>query len=84
MVILDTRFDPVRDLCEVSQTGYIDLVSAFITGSVPSQIADSDDDYNGIEDPQSILGRPSDVFEAMEMQSYINSVGSQPKDESSN
>lgn len=84
MVILDTHFDPVRDLCEVSQTGYIDLVSAFITGSVPSQIADSDDDYNGIEDPQSILGRPSDVFEAMEMQSYINSVGSQPKDESSN
>lgn len=84
MIILDTRFDPVRDLCEVSQTGYIDLVSAFITGSVPSQIADSEECYNGIEDPQSIFGRPSDVFEAMEMQSYINSVGSKPKDEPNN
>lgn len=84
MVVLDCRFDSVRDLCEVSQTGYIDLVSAFVSGSVPSQIADTEDDYNGIEDPQSILGRPLDVFEAMEIQSYVNSVGSKPKDENPN
>lgn len=80
MFVGSCRFDPARDLCAVSQTGFIDLKSAFETGVVPSVTADSESDYNGIEDPRSILGKPSDVFEAMEMQSHINSY-EPPKEE---
>lgn len=80
MRVGNCRFDPRRDIAPVSQTGFIDLKSAFASGVVPSVAPDADTDYNGIEDPQSILGRPSDVFEAIEMQSRINSY-SPPSDD---
>lgn len=73
MRVGNCRFNPKRDLSPVSQTGFIDLKSAFASGAVPSVAPDAETDYNGIEDPHSILGRPSDVFEAIEMQSHINS-----------
>ena len=72
MIVDNCRFDPKKDLTPVSQTGFIDLKSAFVSGVVPSVMQGADADYNGIDDPQSILGCPSDVFEAIEMQSHIN------------
>lgn len=80
------RYNPAVDLQPVSQTGFIDLCDAIVSGVVPSQLPDSEEVYNGIEDPESILGKPSDVFEALRMESYIKSVGtSEPsKDEPAN
>lgn len=69
-------FDPLCDIKPVSQTGFIDLVSAYQNNCVPSQLPNSESDYNGIEEPESILGKPSDVFEAMEMESYVNDASS--------
>lgn len=74
MIVGPCRFDPVRDLCPVSQTGFIDLKSAFASGIVPSVAPNAEVDYNGIEDPGSILGKPHDVFEAMEMESYVKTT----------
>lgn len=71
MKVSTTHFDPVRDVCPVSQTGFVDLNSAFANNFVPSVAENAESDYNGIEDPASILGRPRDVFEAMQMESYI-------------
>lgn len=71
MKVPTTHFDPVRDVCPVSQTGFVDLNSAFANNFVPSVAENAESDYNGIEDPASILGRPRDVFEAMQMESYI-------------
>lgn len=73
MIILDTPFNPKRDKTPVSQTGYIDLKSAMVNNAIPTEVAETEEQYNGIEDPASILGKPSDVFEAMEMQAHINS-----------
>ena len=72
MVYEKFGFDPIRDKTPVSQTGFIDLKSAMVNNVIPSQIADTEDSYNGIEDPVSILGKPRDVFEAIDMQSHIN------------
>lgn len=72
MVYVDFPFNPQRDKTPVSQTGFIDLKSAMVNNVIPSQIAESEDSYNGIDDPASILGKPRDVFEAMDMQSLIN------------
>lgn len=69
------RFDPIRDIEPVSQTGWINLYEAYATHTIPSVIDDSEVAYNEIENPSSILGKPNDIFEATRMQSYINSVG---------
>lgn len=71
-----SRFNPIVDKSAVSQTGYIDLKSAFVNSAIPSKLPDAESDYNGIDEPASILGKPRDVFEAMDMQSHINSFKS--------
>lgn len=72
----DYRFNPVKDKTPVSQTGYIDAKSAFVNNAIPSQIAETEQDYNGIDDPASILGKPRDVFEALDMQKSISESSS--------
>lgn len=56
-------FDPVRDISAVEQFGYIDLVAANLTSSVPASIQIEDSKFNGIEDPAAVAGRPRDIFE---------------------
>lgn len=76
------RYNPVRDCTPVSQTGFIDLCSAFVNNTIPPSIGVSETEYNGMDDPSMILGKPSDVFEAIEMESHINSY--RPDSDSAN
>lgn len=71
MVYKDFPFNPVKDKTPVSATGFVDLKSAMVNHTIPVGVASADSDYNGISDPASILGRPRDVFEAMDMQKHI-------------
>lgn len=81
------KYNPVKDISPVSQTGFIDLPDAFANHNVPAGLPTEDLDYNGIDMPGAILGKPTDVFEAMEMESHIASYskdeGSYNKDASS-
>lgn len=72
MVYKSFPFDPIKDKTPVSGSGFVDLKSAMVNHTIPSAIAESDLQYNGIEDPASILGKPRDVFEAVDMQKSIN------------
>lgn len=72
MVYDNFRFNPIKDKNPVSTTGFVDMRLAMVNSAIPSQIPGTEDDYNGIEDPASILGKPRDVFEAMDMQRHIN------------
>lgn len=83
MVYSDFTFDPVRDLQPVDQFGFIDLKVALDSSSVPSQMPDSDSDYNGADDPQSVLGRPRDIFEAIDAQKALESAAAAASDEGS-
>lgn len=74
-MICNCGYNSDRDINEVDQFGFIDLIECLSNGEVPSTIADSEDQYNGIEDPSEILGKPSDVFECYKMGDYIKSVG---------
>ena len=58
-MICHGRYNPVRDLMPVSQTGFIDLCDAMVSGTVPSQLPDSDEVYNGIEEPETIASQRS-------------------------
>lgn len=74
MIVKDCNFDPVRDIAPVDQFGFVDLKLALDTSMVPSQMPGSESDYNGIEEPQQILGKPHDIFEAIDSQKALESA----------
>lgn len=74
MIVENNLFDPVRDLKPVDQFGFIDLKSALAESVVPSQMPDSEVDYNGIDDPDMVLGKPRDIFEVMDAQKAVEQL----------
>lgn len=58
------KYNHRRDIMRVDVTGYFDICEAYSSGSVPATVPDSEERFNGIEDPRSIGGRPSDQFDA--------------------
>ena len=66
------KFDPNKDFREVENFGYVDLIKCLQTGAVPADVTGSMSSYNGIEDPSSIIGSPTDVFDAMRMSSTLS------------
>lgn len=80
MIVEHCEYDPVRDIKPVDQYGFIDLKTALDSSIVPSQMPDSDSDYNGIDDPEKVIGHPRDVFEAIDAQTaYEAAVASEDK-----
>ena len=75
-------YDPSKDLHAVEQYGFVDLTEVFQTGTVTGDLNASLENYNDIEDPASILGKPRDVFEAYAMNDYVKSVGKKDVSES--
>lgn len=71
MVQNNVVYNPDRDLQEVDQFGYIDLTKAFENGYVPGDVEAIAENYNEIDEPASIYGKPKDCFEAMRMQDVI-------------
>lgn len=65
------EFDPKRDIQAVDPTGGFDLAKAHAMSSVPANIAADDLQFNEIDDPRSIGGRPSDNFEAAQMSKSV-------------
>lgn len=80
MIQYDLPFDPVRDLAPVDQFGFIELKNALAESVVPSQMPDSDADYNGIDEPDKVLGKPRDIFEAMDAQKAAEQLASSESD----
>lgn len=70
---IDFVFDEIKDLAEVDQFGAIDLRSAFLNSSVPDNVEISAESFNGVDDAQSLVGRPSDVFDAIRKADYVAS-----------
>lgn len=53
----------------------VDLGEALKTGKVPTKVGPNDVSYNGIQNPANILGRPTDVFDAMQMEQAAKALG---------
>lgn len=71
MIQTGANFDKYRDIQEVDQFGFIDLVKSFQNGYVEGNSDIKAEAFNEIEDPASIIGKPSDVFEALRMQDTV-------------
>jgi len=70
------KFNPIKDLEAVNPFGSVDLCQAYASGSLPSDVAATEEKFNGIDDPNSIAFRPSDQFELAQANTAI--VGYQP------
>lgn len=64
-VPVSTLYDPLMDVEEVDQFGFVDLREAFLNGSVPGDIVADETKYNGIEDPDAVGSRADDQFAAI-------------------
>lgn len=69
-------YDPQKDIAPVDQFGFIDLRDAYLNHCIPGDMNISTEDYNGVEDPSSLLGKSSDVFEAYRKAQYVKSAES--------
>lgn len=83
-------YDSAKDLQEIDQFGFVDLVKSSAEGFLPADIGTSAENFDGEDlDPESLLGTPSDQFEAMRMQESLahgireNSKTEKPKTENS-
>lgn len=72
-------YDPVKDIAPVDQFGFVDLRDAFEHSCIPGDLSVNVEDYNGVDDPSSLLGRSSDVFEAYRKAEYVKSAESAAK-----
>lgn len=76
MIQENLTFNKKKDFKDVPQYGFVDLKEAYNSGTVPSDLAPSEQSYNGIENPGNIVGKPSDIFEAYRMHQAVNSITS--------
>lgn len=71
-MIQECKFDKNRDISEVDQFGFVDLVDSVAAGAVPSDLQSDGNSFDGTDiDPESIIGKPSDAFEAIRMQEEL-------------
>lgn len=76
MIVSCVNYNSIKDIQPVEPFGFISLVDAFNNSCIPAGIEDSSDSYNDIEDPSTIVGKPSDVFEAMRMADALHQPSS--------
>lgn len=76
--VRECRFDPLKDIAEVSQNGSIDLKAAYKSGIIPADNSDVDDNFNSIESSEDCLGKPHDQFEYMRMTQHIKDTLNAP------
>lgn len=70
----NVKYNVEKDLEQVDQFGYINLREAVSNGVIPASAQVVEDAYNEIEDLDSISGKPSDIFEAMQYGVSVNKV----------
>lgn len=67
-----SKFDSKCDVQQVDQFGFVDLNRSINEGFVPADLVVNPDSFDGEEvDPESIVGRPRDTFEAMRIQEEL-------------
>lgn len=75
-------YNPVCDLHEVDQFGFLNLRDVYENGAVDGAMSFEAEKYNGISDPSVLLSRPKDQFEALRQSDYVKSVLKDIRDKS--
>ena len=72
----ECKYNPEKDIMQVDDFGYVDLVDVMAKGEVPGDIGIDESLYNDIDDPSTIFGKPYDNFSAIRMMDEIKAAGS--------
>lgn len=67
-------YNPSKDVSQVVQGDIVDLNQAFLNGSIPDNVTIPDSEYDGNEVPESIIGRPSNAFDAIHLKETIAGI----------
>lgn len=67
----DLRFNPQTDSADVDQFGFIDLREAYMKHIIPADVAEGNENYNDMDEPDAVGAKPSDVFEAYRMRDEV-------------
>lgn len=62
-------FNEDSTISKVDQFGFVNINDAIANGVVSGTVDVDDSSYNDIYEPSTIVGKPSDCFEAIRMQS---------------
>ena len=75
-------YDPSKDLHPVEQYGFVDLSEVFQTGNITGDLDAGLENYNEIEDPDSIIDKADDIFSLYRQVDQIKSFEPNVADES--
>lgn len=70
-VVITDWFDSRRDIAKVDQFGYVDLTKVLVNNTLPANMSNNDLKYSDIDNPQSVMNRPKDVFEVAHLERSI-------------
>lgn len=66
-------FNPDKDMQEVEQFGFVNLAECFEKGIVPGGIDLTDESFNGVQNPGTLISRSMDVFDGLRKSEYVKS-----------
>ena len=58
-------YNPQKDNVPVDQVGFVNLRDAYVNSVIPGDLSVDVSEFNGVDEPGSLLGRSHDVFEAI-------------------
>lgn len=67
-------FDCQVDNQEVDQFGFIHLNEAFEKGIVPGGVDMTEESFNGVQNPGTLMSRSDDVFSGLRKAQYVQSM----------
>lgn len=79
MRIVECKFNPRRDCSPVDQDGFVDLVTAFKEGIIPSGINVNESVELPCEESEGLLPPPSDVFESIQQVHTVRELADNSK-----
>lgn len=76
------KYDPAVDLEPVDQFGFVDVRAAYANGVVEGNVTIEQSSFNGVDDPETIMDRPRDIFESYRQADFVKSAVSAAETES--
>jgi hypothetical protein len=72
-VAVNFGFDPFRDMQEVEQFGFVNLAQSFDKGIIPGGLDLTEESFNGVHNPGTLISRSMDVFDGLRKRDYVSS-----------
>lgn len=67
----DFCYNPEKDLQEVDQFGFLNLNECYEKGIIPSDLDMTDESFNGVQNPGTLISRSQDVFDGLRKAEYV-------------